>query len=160
MSNPSTIWSQLSLPLSPAGSLPYVNPVDLVSIITDVSHYFYADSTYVGQLAQPYTGSILQWQLTVWNGLRQKYTDTSAVPGPGVIATVAGRAAFAAGTNSVVITGAPAVVGDICIVQLETNDATLQRIYPSIAAAGTITFTGNANATGITKFSYILNKVF
>lgn len=40
MSNPSTIWGQLSLPLSPVGAIPFVS-TDTVSILTDVLNLWY-----------------------------------------------------------------------------------------------------------------------
>lgn len=156
MGNPSTIWSQLSLPLSPVGSLPFVD-IDGVSIITDVLNFFYTSgtatipSTAVGQLAN---------QLTVKNGIRQHYIDNSAIPGNGVAASTAGRAAFAIGAAVVAISGAPVIPGDIIEVNLETMDATLTRAVAVCTVAGTITITGNANATAKATFSYIINKVY
>lgn len=155
MSNPSTIWSQLSLPLSPIGSLPFVD-IDGVSIITDVLNFFYTSGTatisQVGQLAN---------QITVKNGMRIKLTDISAVPGNGVIATIAGRAAFiAGGAAAVVISGTPAVVGDIINVHKEFVDATLLTFVATVTAPGVITFTANAAATAKAVFSYSIQKVY
>lgn len=156
MSNPSTIWSQLSLPNSPIGSTPYVD-IDGVSIVTDVLNYFYQSAT----AALPATAvGLLANQLTIKNGVRIRYTDISGIPGNGVAATIAGRAAFALGTLAVSITGAPVVVGDIIELNLESLDATLTRAIAVCTVAGTITITGNANATAIAKFSYFINKVY
>lgn len=68
----------------------------------------------------------------------------------------AGRAAFAGGASTVVITfnNGLAATADV-YVSLLTLDATLIRIR-AVATANTATFTGNAAATGITKFSWFV----
>lgn len=45
MGNPSTIWSQLSLPLSAAGSVPYVDS-DGITIVTKVSYFWFNPLSY------------------------------------------------------------------------------------------------------------------
>lgn len=142
MANPSTVWTQLSLPNPPAGSIPFVDTDD-ATIITDVLNFYYDPDSY---------------RLTAAGGLKLGYSDSSATPGAATINKAAGRSAFAAAASSVVITNNLVAVGDIVQTQLETADATLTRVI-SVAAAGSFTVTGNAVATGITKFSWVLLKV-
>lgn len=153
MANPSTIWTQLAIPNPASGSLPFVD-TDNASIITDVLNFYYTSSK-----VTPLTGSQLAFQLSVLNGVRQAYTDTSAVPGAATINKSAGRVAIAAGQSSVVVTSANCFATSIVMLQLETNDATLNRVI-AVPAAGSFTITGNANATGNTKVSYTITNVF
>lgn len=163
MGNPSAIWSQLSLPNPPSGSVPYVDS-DNASIIVDSLNYFYS-----GNLADPTifsstdsrfgTGGIFDAQLTVKNGIRRHYIDSSAVPGNAIINATAGRAAFAIGTGAVVITDSYVTATSLIDVQLETADATLQRVTVT-PAAGSFTVTGNANATAITKFNFKVDNCY
>lgn len=139
----STVWAQLTAPVSPVGSIPYVY-ADAATIATDVSN--------------------LQWDATnlrliSTNGLEQTYSDISTTPAAaGTINNSAGRFAFSAATTIFTLTNTLAAVGDIVLFSLETADATLTRLI-AVAGAGFITFTGNAAATGITKVTFALQKV-
>lgn len=162
MSNPSTIWTQLALPNPPSGSLPFV-AADNATIVIDNLNYFYSGSlaapTITSSTDSRAGASVFDSQVTVKNGVRQHYVDSSGVPGNAVANSTAGRAAFAAGTNSVTITNSYVTVTSLVDVQLETADATLNRVTVT-PANGSVTITGNANATGITKFNYTVNNVY
>lgn len=162
MSNPSSIWSQLSLPNPPSGSIPWVDS-DNASIQIDFQNFFYsgplADPTVVSTTDPRAGSSIFDSQLTVRNGIRMHYLDQSGAPGNCVINGAAGRAAFAAGTNQVVITDSYITSTSLVDVQLETADATLNRVTVT-PANGSVTITGNANATGITKFNFNVINVY
>ena len=83
-------------------------------------------------------------------------TDLSGTPGNGnALSSPRGRAAFAAATNSVVITSTLVTATSSIFLQLNTADATLSQI-DVIATAGSFTVTGNANATGITTFDFFI----
>lgn len=153
MSNPSTIWAQLSLPNPPIGAIPFVG-LDSASIVTDVVNFFYTQAGVVALV-----GSQQTLQLSIFGGVRVGYSDVSAAPGNATINKTAGRAAFAAAATTVVITSSYAFATSIVDVNLETADGTLTRVT-AVAANGSITFTGNAAATGITKFTFMINNVY
>lgn len=158
MTNPSTIWTQLSLPSSPVGSIPFVD-IDLVSIVTDVTNFFYTSLT----ATLPLTAGSSQYynQLTVLNGLRQGYTDvTAATATPVTINKAAGRIKLAAGTSSFVVNSTLCFANSLIFLQLETNDATLTRVMLTAKAAGTFTITGNANSTGAVIVEFFILNVY
>lgn len=95
------------------------------------------------------------------------FQDISGTPGSGNIglgsggnglATVRGRAAFAAGTNSVVVNAGTSFTtqNSAVLTQLRSNDATLKNITVTTALGGNITFTGDANATATTVFDFVI----
>ena len=154
MANPSTIWAQLSIPNSAVGSIPYV-ATDGVTIVTDVLHFNYVDGT-----VSVLVGSQLAYQLTLTNGLRVSYGDTTAVPAAAVtINKSAGRVKIPIGVASVVVTNSNCFLTSIIHLQLEYADATLTRVVV-IPAAGSFTITGNANATVATQVSFIITNVY
>lgn len=152
--NPSTIWTQLSAPSSPIGSIPFVSS-DAVTPITDVLNFFYQFAGYT------LTGSIKDSQLTVAGGLRETYTDTTAAPGAATINKPAGRCKMAAGQSSVVITNSYCTLASIINVTVEgaAFDATATRVQVT-PGAGTFTVTFNANATAAVTFSFDILNVF
>lgn len=83
--------------------------------------------------------------------------DKSGTPGNTTIDNSIGRAAIAAGATSCVITNAFCKASSVVQVQLETADATLQRTTVT-PANGSFTVTGNAAATGITKFNFSVDN--
>lgn len=158
MTNPSTIWASLSLPSSPSGSIPFVD-IDLVTIITDVTNFFYTSAT----ATLPTTAGISQYynQLTVLNGVRQGFTDNSASTAtPTTINKAAGRIKMAAGTSSFVVNSTLCFANSLIFLQLESNDATLTRVLVTSKAAGTFTITGNANATGTVTVEFLIVNVY
>jgi hypothetical protein len=82
-------------------------------------------------------------------------TDISGTPGNGTVSTGRGRAAFAAAASTVTITSTICSAGSTVLVQLGGADATLTsvRVTPG---AGSFTVTGNAAATGITPFDFVV----
>lgn len=158
MTNPSTIWTQLSLPSSPVGSIPYVD-IDLVTIVTDVTNFFYTPTN----ATLPLTAGISQYynQLTVLNGLRQGYTDVSAgTTTPVTINKAAGRIKMAVGTSVFVVNSTLCFANSLIFLQIETADATLTRVALTSKAAGTFTITGNANATGAVIVQFLIVNVY
>ena len=85
-------------------------------------------------------------------------SSSAAAPTAGNISSneAAGRAAFAAGTNSVTITN-PMITPQSKVdanVNLATADGTLTAIQRVVPAAGSVTIYGNANATGVVPFDW------
>lgn len=154
MSNPSTIWAQLSLPNPAVGSVPFVF-TDGATIVTDVVNFFYTQaglSSYaVGQV--PY-------QLTVAGGIREAYTDTTSAPGAAIINKPAGRIKIAAGQTSVVITNNCCFTTSIVRAEIEgTFDATAKSLQVTPAAGG-FTITLNAACTAAVVVSFHIINVF
>ena len=133
--NPSTIWSQLSTPTSPAGAIPFIAS-DNVTPIIDVLNFFY-DATL----------------------LKVGYTDSTAVPGAATINKPAGRVKLSAGQTSLVVTNSLVAATSIIKLQLETADATLIRVIP-VPAAGSFTITGNAAATAAVTITFEVLTVY
>lgn len=152
MSNPSTVWSQLSLPNPAAGSLPFVD-TDSATIVTDVVNFFYSQG--LSQL----TGTQCAYQLTVFGGVRVGFSNTTAVPGAATINKSAGRVLLAAGQISLVVTSSYAFATSIVGVTLETADATFTRVTVT-PAAGSFTITGNAAATAAVTMSFSILNVY
>jgi len=147
MSNPSTIWAQLSLPNPPIGAIPFVDS-DGATIITDVTYFYYSgpnDTT---------TDTELRGQLTVINGLRLGY-QAAATTGNATLTKISGRGYIAAGANGVVITHALCFATSIVLISLETADATLKSLAVS-PSNGLFAVVGDAAATGIVSFSFII----
>lgn len=141
MANPSTVWTQLSTPNSPIGSVPYVD-VDGASIVTDVLNLFY--------------NSTLK-QLLAVGGFKVGYTDTTITPGSVTINKPAGRVKLAAGQTSLVVTNSLVSATSIIKLQLENNDVTLTRAIP-VPAGGSFTITGNAACTAAVTITFeVLN---
>lgn len=158
MTNPSTIWTQLSLPSSPVGSIPFVD-IDLVSIVTDVTNFFYTPTT----ATLPLTAGNSQYynQLTILNGFRQGYTDVSAATTtPVTINKAAGRIKMAAGTSVFVVNSTLCFANSLIFLQKETADATATRFDITSKAAGTFTITANANATGAIILQFFILNVY
>lgn len=155
MSNPSTVWSQLSLPNSPIGSLPFVY-TDGVTILTDVLNLYYT------QTGDPLiAGSRVANQLTVTNGLRIAFDDTTGVPGAAIINKTAGRVKIAAGQTTLVVTCNKAFANSMISVRLEgAADATGTRAFVSVQAAGSFTISLNAAATAPITMSFNIDNVF
>lgn len=81
--------------------------------------------------------------------------DLSSTPGNVAMNTPQGRAAFAAAGTQVVITNSLVQAASTVLVSLGGTDATLLhlRVTP---AAGSFTVRGNAAATGITPFDFVV----
>jgi hypothetical protein len=86
-------------------------------------------------------------------------TDSTSTPGNVTNGSTNGRAAFSAGTSSVVVTNGSVVATDtVLITLLGAADATLLYITGVTVAAGSFTVTGNANATAIKGFMFSVIK--
>jgi hypothetical protein len=82
-------------------------------------------------------------------------TDISGTPGNGTSNGTKGRAAFAAGASTVTVNSSIVSTLSTVIVQLGGSDATLTSVRV-VAAAGSFTVTGNATATGVTTFDFLV----
>ena len=100
----------------------------------------------------PSSGSFTSLRST---SMQVAMSDGSGTPGNVTQSLSRGRAAFAAGGSSVVITNAQIASNSTVLVSLRGGDATLTsvRVTP---AAGTATVTGNAAATATTIFDYVV----
>jgi hypothetical protein len=87
-------------------------------------------------------------------------TDSSGTPGNVTNNAANGRAAFAAGASSVVVTStAVAAADNVHVTLLGAADATLTSIVGVTVAAGSFTVTGNAAATANKSFMFTVMKV-
>jgi len=84
--------------------------------------------------------------------------DTSGTPGAATQHVTHGRCAIAAGASSVVITNRNVNVQSTVVAVLSgaAADATLTSILRVTPANGSVTITGNANATAATQVDYVV----
>lgn len=150
----STVWTQLSSPNSPAGSIPFVGQ-DNVTIKTDVLNLKYTEEGSV------LTGSFEPKQLTVDGGFRICYDDQSTVVTPTsvIINKPSGRFLIPAGAATYRVNNTYCNPGAIILFQIETNDATLNALFPVIGN-GTFVVNGNAAATGNTRVAFVITNTF
>lgn len=154
MTNPSTVWAQLALPITPVGNVPFVD-IDGASIVTDSTNLFYVSN--LNNLVN--TAGYESGQLHITNGLHVSYGDSTITPGSAVINKIAGRAKFLTGTSSLVITNSLCNSTSIIHLQLEgAFDTTLTRLVVA-AGAGIFVVTGNAAATANVQFSFTILNV-
>lgn len=83
-------------------------------------------------------------------------TDTTGTPGNATINTLRGRAAFAIGASTCVITNSTVTATSTVLCVLQAADATLTDIIRVVPAAGSFTVTANATATAATAFSFLV----
>ena len=147
MTNPSTVWTQLALGLSPIGSTPFVD-IDGVSVITDVANYVYTSKGALGS-GQASTSTFAPFQLTVRGGLRVGYIDNTGQPATTniTISQPSGRVIIPAGQRILIVNNPYAFSNSIVLVQLESADTTLTDCVVTAHANGVFSITGNANAT-------------
>lgn len=152
----STVWTQLSSPNSPAGSVPFVDQ-DNVSIKTDVLNFKYIVDEPLANL----TGSFRPKQLTVDGGLRVCYTDTTATITPTVITIdkPAGKFIMPAGQTNIRINNTYCAPGAIILLQIESNDATMDFVFPALGN-NTFVVQGNAPATSNCRIAFIIFNTF
>lgn len=157
MTNPSTVWTQLASPLQADGSIPFVD-TDNVSIITDVLHLWYDQelfTLYATNIAPAQIGGSLGSVLFPWGKLNLDYTITATV-GAVTINKPSGRVIIALGAAAVIVTNSLVTANSIILVTIATADATLTFIKSVVAAAGSFTITGNANATANCKVNFLV----
>lgn len=152
MSNPSTIWSTLALPNPASGSIPFVD-TDNATLITDVVDFAFEKAGIT------HTSSKVDNQITVANGTRKAYSDTTSVPGNATINKTAGRVRIATGASGVIVTCSAAFITSIINLQLENNDANLVRVWVT-PGNGTFTITGNANAAAPVNVTFNITNVY
>jgi hypothetical protein len=156
MANPSTVWTQLSIPNPPAGGVPYVD-LDNATIKTDVLNFRFIDEN-----KTPTAGTTeAPGQLVVDGGISVCYTDSTALPGSAVMNKVAGRVTIPVGIQSVTVSGNSYVFPtSIVQLQLETIDPTLIRVTVTNRLTGQFTITGNAISTGLVNVSFLVTNTF
>ena len=86
----------------------------------------------------------------------RSFIDTSASPGNATINSDRGRAAFAAGQNSVTVTSSYVNASSVVVVHMDTADATLTIPLTVVCSNGSFTVTGNGNATGNPSFRFVV----
>lgn len=89
------------------------------------------------------------------SNLAATFTDSSATPGNVTNNSPRGRAAFAAGASTVVVTSSLVTAASSVFIQQENADSTLTAMTV-IPAAGSFTVTGKAAATAVTAFSFLV----
>lgn len=147
---PSTVWTQLALPLSPVGSIPFV-AADGITIDIDPSNLNYYDDT---RNPIPAGSSQRQFQLTVEGFIRTCFDDVSTgVPQTTyTINKPAGRLLYPAGAATVRVNNTYCPGGSIVLLQLETIDTNMKNaipvvinnafnINPDVAPAGNVRIT-------------------
>jgi hypothetical protein len=152
----STIWTQLSSPNSPAGSIPYVTS-DGVTIGTDVLNLSYFD----GKTTPPVNSSIKPFQLTVEGGLRECSDDLTQQPAAAnyTINKPIGKVLIPAGALTTRVSNTYCAPGAIVLLQLETNDATLTHVIPALGN-GAFNINGNAVATANVRVAFMIVNTF
>lgn len=160
MGNPSTVWADLALPNPPVGSIPFVY-TDGASIVTDVIDFFFQSLTApVPVVSNVALLGILPAQLTILNGIRKAYSDTTGVPGAAVINKTAGRVKFAAGQTTLVVTCNCCTATSIISAQLEgAFDATAKKINVT-PGVGTFTLTLDAACTAAVTATFNITSVY
>lgn len=154
MSNPSTIWAALSLPLSPVGEVPFVG-LDGVSIAADAANFNYAQSG--AQLA----GTQRTKQLTVAGGIRTDILDVTNIVNIAVTCNaVCGRVNMPGGASTVTVTNTFVAEDSVIFLQLEEIDATLLRVIPAtLPGGGIFQIVGNAAAAATRVIAFMVVNV-
>jgi hypothetical protein len=156
MSNPSTVWTQLSSPNPSVGSLPFVD-VDGATITTDVTHLSYLGPNDTPDVSVQELAS----QITCTNAMRSGYTDTTAAPGAATVNKTRGRVKFAAGATTLVVTSNCVFANSIINLNLEgAFDVTATRAQVITQAAGSFTISLNAACTAALTVSFSVDTVF
>ena len=149
MSNPSTVWASLSLPLSPVGSIPFVS-TDQATIVTDVGKFKYTP----GGVALNGDGD--EWyQLFVQNGLRFGYQSNVSIASDVTMNIISGRIRIPSGDASKTVINELCVQSSIVLLQLESLDATLTQVIAE-CSPGYFTIAGNAAASSPVNVSWII----
>ena len=153
MSNPSTVWAQLSLPLLPAGSIPFVT-IDQQTIVTDVGNFQYLPLDYGS-----FSGSQLPYQLTVTNGLRVSYTSISLASTTYTINKPSGRIKVPQGQSTVTVTSNCCFATSMILLSFQTGDNIIS-LYAVIPADGSFVVAfGGAAGVDITFDFLIVNRI-
>lgn len=97
---------------------------------------------------------------TVGTALRVTgFTDTSAAPGDATANTARGVSAFLTGAPAATITNNLVTANALVLATLQTIDGTLTQILTVVPGSGSFVITGNANASGTTKFGWLVIPV-
>lgn len=152
----STVWTQLSAPNSPFGSIPFVGD-DNVTIKTDVLNFKYTPDVGTPNL----TGSFKPKQLTVDGGLRVCFDDLTgtATPTSVTINKACGRFLIPAGQGNIRIFNTYCAPGALVFLQIESNDATLKNVFPAIAN-GSFLVTADVAPTNNCRIAFWLVNTF
>ncbi|MBL8909870.1 MAG: hypothetical protein JNM17_04110 [Archangium sp.] len=83
----------------------------------------------------------------------QRGTDSTGSPGAATINKPIGKSSIAAGASSVVITNSLVAAGSVVVITPHARDATCKELI-AVAAGGSFTVSGSANATANLPFSW------
>lgn len=152
----STIWTQLSSPNSPAGSVPFVDD-DTVTIDTDVLNFKYTPDKPQSTL----TGSFRPKQLTVDGGMRICFDDLTGtvVPTAVTINKACGKVIIPAGANTIRVNNTYCAPGAVVLLQLETVDATMKNVVPAVGN-NAFNINGDAFSTGNVRVAFMIVNTF
>jgi hypothetical protein len=140
MSNPSTIWTQLSVPNPPIGSIPYVD-TDGATIVTDVTHFYYTATT----------TSLFVTSIKV--GYASNTTPGSSV----ACNATSGRVQMSSGRTTLTVTNTFVTAASVITVVSESNDSTALYVRSVVPGAGQFIITvGPANSTAVMNFSFMV----
>lgn len=138
----SNVWTQLSLPNPPAGSVPFVW-TDNTTISIDPAGFNYNSTTQ---------------NLKVAGGLTMNSTIIVAAGATVIANSPVGIVGMPVGANVLSVLNNLVKAGDIIFTAINNNDATLTRVAASASADGIITIVGNAAATAQVGISFLVIK--
>lgn len=125
-----------------------INAISLLSLLsTGVCRSGY------GFDINPAFGAFLSLQLHSDGRVNQRGTDSSATPGAATADRPIGKNAIAAGASSVVVTNNLVTAASVIFATPHARDATCKELI-AVAAAGSFTVSGSANATATLPFSW------
>jgi len=145
----STVWTQLALPLSPAGCIPFVF-ADNVSIDIDPNNFMYTPS------GAPLSGTLNEYQHTMAGGIRvgwlnNSQTDTS----PRTMHSPSGSLTIPAAATSVTITNRYCHTNSLEFLQKRTNNTGVINIGPQVSE-GSFNIVCDAAPTANTRVDFFI----
>lgn len=155
--NPSTVWTQLALPKSPVGTVPFVS-ADGVTINTDAGYLNYTPDT-----GQPVSGSsIAPAQLSIGGGERIGYVDLTGTPAIAyTIDQPSGRVTMQAGRNTITINSKYCFNTSMFFLQMQQHDATVNRvIVPASHGNGSFSILADAVATANINIQFMIVNTY
>jgi hypothetical protein len=123
----STVWTQLALPLSPFGTVPFVS-ADLVTIDIDPPNFLYTPS------GSPLSGTLNEYQHTITGGIRvgwlnNSQTDTTAR----IMHSPSGSLTIPVGSSSITVTNKYCHTNSLVFLQKRTLNTGVVTMGPQIS---------------------------
>jgi hypothetical protein len=135
----------------PGGEIRFGTKADVMGVFTE-----WLKLSNIGNLEPMVTGtSRLGSAAKGFAALTLDYTNSATI-GAVTINKPAGSGNIALGASSVVVTNSLVTANSLVLAWLMANDGTLTSIKSVVPAGGSFTVTGNANATGNTKFGFLV----